>query len=76
MAAGCTAWSRQDTRGASSSAYEDKNATWSGAKEYENANDKDKDERRENANDKDKDENKEKSLGTTKGGTCGHHRKS
>ena len=33
-----TGWSRRDTRGTSSGGYEDKCATWGGAKEYEHEN--------------------------------------
>ena len=35
-----TGWGRRNSRGASSSGQRDKNETWRGAKEYENANDK------------------------------------
>ena len=68
-----TGWGRRNSRGASSSGQRDKNETWRGAKEYENANDKvggkegekKKRRKRRKENEKEEEKTKIKSLSIT-----------
>ena len=64
-----TGWKRRDTRGTSASGYEGRDATWGGAKDYENENEdgKDKDVRRGKEREVEKEEETEKEKEKGKG---------
>ena len=53
-------WNRRNTRGASSSGYEDKHATWGSTGDYGNESDKDKDKDKDSVSRKGKQREAEK----------------